>query len=481
MISVAHQLPEFVREEYPGFVDFLKGYYDWREKEYSIGRLTELVDIDTTIESFLKYFRKELDIFQITNDQTSRFYLRHLKELYVSKGSRAAFEFLFKILFDKESKVKIPWDYVFIPSAAKWTVDFSIVTDLIEEDASLIVGKEITITDTSGNTHKVMVEYVNVLPNGRIELFVSRIAPHVEVASFSYHNNETEVTVAGLIEVRISSVYVVDAGSGFSVGQVFGINYLDGVGLTIRITGVDNSGGITAAEIISFGSGYNVPFTYPLSVGGGVSSNIVTFYPKITVILDDDAIYLRAAADGNLITADMDIVTADAGDLSFDFQTGDAVVYRNGGDGNTSIGGLTDGNIYYVIRVSSHKLKLAETVMDALTDNPIDLTAGATGSDHTLTLVGNAIVGFTVGTVSQYPGHYDDSFSVLGDGCFIQDSHYYQVYSYVTALEETVDKYATILKNVLHPSGTKHFAEYTILNEFEFTPTLELELDSGAP
>ncbi len=77
-------------------------------------------------------------------------------------------------------------------------------------------------------------------------------------------------------------------------------------------------------------------------------------------------------------------------DLGYDhgFQTGDAVVYHNGGD--ESIGGLTDGQTYYVIRVSDTQVQLAELPDDALSDTPkpldLDLGQGGTGAMHSLRL-----------------------------------------------------------------------------------------------
>src|SRR5262249_32782590 len=61
---------------------------------------------------------------------------------------------------------------------------------------------------------------------------------------------------------------------------------------------------------------------------------------------------------------------------------GDAVVYRNGG-GN-SIGGLNDGQTYYVIRVDARTIKLAATLNDATAavKHPIFLTTPGTGSSQ---------------------------------------------------------------------------------------------------
>ena len=75
-----------------------------------------------------------------------------------------------------------------------------------------------------------------------------------------------------------------------------------------------------------------------------------------------------------------------ADEISFasnpDLATGDAVIYENGG--GTSIGGLTDGQTYYVIAVDATHIKLAATFNDAVNNQPVFLTSPGTGSSQSL-------------------------------------------------------------------------------------------------
>jgi len=68
-------------------------------------------------------------------------------------------------------------------------------------------------------------------------------------------------------------------------------------------------------------------------------------------------------------------------------KTGDRVVYGKGGDSNTAIGGLEDGDIYYVIAVEGEptKVKLAETADNAEAGTAVDLTSTGSGDNHTIT------------------------------------------------------------------------------------------------
>jgi hypothetical protein len=67
--------------------------------------------------------------------------------------------------------------------------------------------------------------------------------------------------------------------------------------------------------------------------------------------------------------------------------TGEAVVYHKGGSGDTSIGGLTDGQTYYAIVSSSQPddVQLAGTQADATAGHAIALTSAGTSASQSLT------------------------------------------------------------------------------------------------
>ncbi len=113
--------------------------------------------------------------------------------------------------------------------------------------------------------------------------------------------------------------------------------------------------------------------------------------------------------------------------------TGDAVVYSNGGGGNTSVGGLVSGQTYYVIFVDSDTIKLATSNADATNGTAIDLDessaavveGGMAGGSHSLTIVSstapNAITtsgahGFSTGDVVIYSHGGDTAIGGLVDG-----------------------------------------------------------------
>ena len=68
------------------------------------------------------------------------------------------------------------------------------------------------------------------------------------------------------------------------------------------------------------------------------------------------------------------------------WHTGDAVIYQNGAGSNQSIGGLTDGQTYFIIKLDATHIKLAATLADALDNQPVFLTSTGTGTNHSLVI-----------------------------------------------------------------------------------------------
>ena len=84
---------------------------------------------------------------------------------------------------------------------------------------------------------------------------------------------------------------------------------------------------------------------------------------------------------------DTDVVSISGNTLFFRnhrFVNLQRVTYADGG--GTAIGGLTDGTAYFIIKVDQNNIKLATSSSNAAAGTAIDLTSGAAGTSHTLTI-----------------------------------------------------------------------------------------------
>jgi hypothetical protein len=91
--------------------------------------------------------------------------------------------------------------------------------------------------------------------------------------------------------------------------------------------------------------------------------------------------------------------------------------------------------------------------------------SGYTGDSAVIDLTGygdgTALANASIVTgVYTYPGRYLNDDGHLSGYNFLQDSMYYQNYSYVVRAQESINKYRKALKDLIHPIGLKLFGEY---------------------
>lgn len=417
---VTKQLPQFVREDYPAFVEFVKAYYEWLSAQ-ELGKLSDLTDIDNTIDGFVKYFKHQLDVNgEDYNFISPRLFLKNSKQLFSAKGSEQSIKFLFRILFGKDSEVITPWNYVLIPSEGKWYEDISMFITTTQGNAMDLSGDYILVYGSDGKYHKTFVKAVVPYSTNIYQVFVERF-PYQSIRPGTTFNS-SNLTILGQVATTTSKAQVEIGGSGFVVGQLFNIEGYSGSGTIVKIKSTDVNGAITGVEIIEFGTGYNTDFT-------------VKIYPE------------NAILGGKLSTINL----TQTGDnpLVAQYDTTDAL--KNPTEALTFVNhNYTEGSFFkdntYVGK------SLGEVKSQA--------------NEERATIVNAGVLRMKVGAMAIYPGYYLDGSSLVSDQSYIQDSYYYQKFSYVTAIEELLNTYKTVLKTTLHPVGTELFGRYTVTNQF---------------
>jgi hypothetical protein len=84
-----------------------------------------------------------------------------------------------------------------------------------------------------------------------------------------------------------------------------------------------------------------------------------------------------------------------------------------------------------------------------------------------------AIVEVDLGALVKYPGYFETNNGFLDDSIFIQDSKYYQAFSYVLKIDERLSSYSSAVKTMLHPAGMALFGEFDITNNYDLSIALE--------
>ena len=89
---------------------------------FAANNLLDYADVDKTTGDFLEYFRRD---FMPTIDSKiiadKRLLAKHINNIYLSKGSMASYDFLFRVLYNEDIEVSYPRDNMIKPSDSKWT------------------------------------------------------------------------------------------------------------------------------------------------------------------------------------------------------------------------------------------------------------------------------------------------------------------------------------------------------------------------
>lgn len=125
--KIAQQFPAIYREQGHELVSMVEHYYRFVESEPNMGvyntrRMFEYRDIGTTLAEMIVYFKKKFmaDLPSIQDDETVRFVIRNIMDLYRRKGTEAGLKLFFRMFYEADVKINYPAKYMFKPSESNW-------------------------------------------------------------------------------------------------------------------------------------------------------------------------------------------------------------------------------------------------------------------------------------------------------------------------------------------------------------------------
>ena len=114
--DIPFQFPDAYREDGELFVEFTKQYYEFLDDRIQRDNFT-IRDIDTTYDSFLKYFKnKFLEGMPYEGVVDTRFIIKHIQDIYSSKGTEESLRIFFRMFFDEEIDIFYPSTGILKPS-----------------------------------------------------------------------------------------------------------------------------------------------------------------------------------------------------------------------------------------------------------------------------------------------------------------------------------------------------------------------------
>lgn len=420
---VGNQVPEFIQSDYPTFVAFLEAYYKFLEQDSGAQEVLQNAlsynDVDRTITSFIENFQKQYcnDILR-TAPADKKVLVKKIKDLYTNKGTEKGFQLLFRLLFNKEVEIYYPSNQILRASDGKWTQRSSIFLETVYGNPDTILNTNVLITsDTSQYTlfieEKDICSSLAGISTTTFEFFIDNrqnvpinIGDRIEAPNYK-----------GVVVAVPNKFTITNPGTGFRVGDILTLEAGQGNVARVKVTKISSGGGIVNVQLVNSGIGYTSDFyNFFTSSTRLPASTTFTFIGGAATITDST----RGFVDRGTISLEGNYASNYFGEdytgiLLRDFLTSTAISDL----GSTSIGSLSDASIY-----------------------------------------------IELGSVINYPGHYDTTDGFLSDVMYLEDESYYQPYSYVIRIDERLEKYKKAVMDIIHPAGTKMFGELVLESNF---------------
>jgi len=496
---VSRQVPEFVKEQNPQFVQFLEAYYEYLD-QYERRDIVQLRDVDRTLDEFLSHIKNELDIFGNPEYEyiDKILLIRKIKQLFTAKGSEAAYKFLFKILFDKPVNITYPWDSVLKASAGKWNRDTTLFVQVTLGNPFDLIGERITIVNPLRRLF-VFVENIRQVAADVYEIFIEKsYYGEIQIGDKLKYNG-----VEGTILPTTSGYEIIQPGVGYKVGDlVVGSTIANDRTITqlLKVTRVTPTGGILAFQTIRFGYGYSTSFflyTTQSSVlrksriaidkglGESIDADSVVIGTQYIITELGDTDFTEIGATSNTVGIVFTATGVGEGTGKVTLATLPALLQQFNLATDSEIEKYTDyGQIikpnYWATNPFNDPFDDPDIGPDSFSTSTYVgefLQQFYTETDNRSQTEDYTLIRFDLGAVAKYPGYYTSNDGFLSDTIYLQDDYFYQKFSYLITIDERLQDYSAIVKSYLHPAGTELFGEYNIINTFKSSLSADIDVD----
>lgn len=444
--------PDFLIDKYPRFISFLKAYYDWSTnvKEFNPWRVTshliEWGDIDETLDEFIDYFKEEyLNDLNVNFNGDIRKFLKHTKEFYSSRGTPESFRFLLQILSGNTGEIFYPNQFLMKSSDGVWVTDQNIFVEYTDELDNSFISTTVKgiYTGVTGVVETIETHFNYLTQERFLKVYISDLTGDLTDDKVIFTNNEKSVELS--LYKTVKSVNIVTGGNNYKIDDSLSI---PGDPTFIARVNRINTGIIDSYAILNGGEGYSV--------------------------------------------GDEIIVKAD----EFDYYYANAKIYVDEVDPDT--GAITSLDIRYP-GYGFFSLPYVESIKSAVHDSStmqdaqIEFISDGCGSisevsvitaeinytdEQELTITSDtgvgALVKINTGNIFTSIPYYYKPGSFLSDDFKLQDSDYWQEYSYEVKSSLSLDgvlsqfsEYRDIFKKLVHPAGFKLFNSFILSNHID--------------
>lgn len=459
--SIEANIPDFVHEEYPRFVQFLRDYYTWMELQENFMRiagdfrdnLEPSLENDPYVDSILR----DLGWDHAGDIRIKKsLLLAALRDFYLSRGTPASFDLIWKLLFNSSVEIRYPRKELLVPSASAYGERFFIYVDItgiqIPENLQYIIEN---VSEYGGNVlgllsrSRIDLESVSIIYGFRKEyLQIEILQPLVPFIIDEIIRIDVNGTTYDGVLHKINNIKIQNGGRDYSVGDkiaykktpIAGNCYVSAIGSGPVEEVVIGNGGvgefsvgdkIKAIRRGSYGSGFSAVVSRIEPIGGG------SIYKKITGI--------RILSPGYGYDRTPELVLKTDGFVSVQ-----PILNARG----SKLGSI-------------EKIVISEPSIGPIPRGSLSFLGGDTRFDiSTNTGVGASLIPEFVPMFSKKG--WTDHIGFIGENSRIIDSHKYQQFSYSIHSPVQFKNYDEFVSEYLHTAGYVRTGSCNIESEGQF-------------
>jgi hypothetical protein len=259
---IQSQFPLFYQEEGQTFIEFTKAYYEWLETDGPISgarKLLDYRDIDSTLEDFVFHFKnKYIDSLPENVISDKKLLIKHIIELYRSKGTEASYKLLFKMIFNEDIEIYTPSKEIFKLSDGVWNrPQYIEVSD--NPYLMKLIGKEIN-SSSSFSTAVVENVYIKAVNRKTVNiLLLTDKKGDFKYGERIFCEDIPEITKdnSPIIFGSLSSISITNGGINYEVGDLLDVTK-SGAGAVARVKATKNKNGQVQFNLVDGGTGFSL-------------------------------------------------------------------------------------------------------------------------------------------------------------------------------------------------------------------------------
>lgn len=447
-LLVRQQVPEFVVNDSPRFIEFMKGYYEFLDSFNN--PVDRLRNVDETTDELVQFLRHEFATRFPQAAVDDRKLIKIVRELYKVKGTVNAIDLLFRIFFSETVTVSEPGKQLLRPSDGRWE-QFQSVT-AISKFGSLPVDQSnlvLQFGDQESATNFIEASKIELAAANTYEIYFRYSNYTFEVDQEIDYYVGNSLVWKGRIVPSASQFEVVAGGNNWKVGQV--IRFPGTVSDTIlQVTHASTTGELQSVRPIEWGRFHSDNQTInvspypnkPTNATYDIQSNIVAYNAGTDTYIYNHVIEFNDYVDG--LSEDM-------------------IGYSDTFTESSYVGAD------YVEQRYVGLLVIVKSSSEGSSSAPLQTNSSVTIEDW---LASRATIACKFGPLTTYFGRYlTEDGQASNPSIRIQDSYFYQLFSYVIQSTRSIDEYSGIL-SVVHPAGYKYFndllrTDVVLANNFE--------------